>query len=160
MRACARDRFHTHLDHDVGTLVLRHFLLVMVEEISSLAQPQAQVATNTISGVHRHYRMFGPLGLSFAPFVRSSRTLSKWIKPFAMKYADLMGYRKMGLKYDDLRADVFLFRNTLCSFTGIIVVEERPDVQRVRVTLGMVRLRDLCSFSDSGSPTSYSCRLL
>lgn len=49
-------------------------------------------------------KMFGPLGPSLAPYVRQSRTLSKWIKPLATWYADLAGYRKMGLKYDDLRA--------------------------------------------------------
>jgi hypothetical protein len=47
--------------------------------------------------------MFGPLGLSFAPYVRSSRTLSKWLKPIANWYANLSGYRRVGLLYDDLR---------------------------------------------------------
>ncbi|KAH9057142.1 cytochrome b-c1 complex subunit 7 [Lactarius deliciosus] len=56
--------------------------------------------------------MSGPLGLSLAPYVRSSRTLSKWLKPVATWYANLSGYRKVGLVYDDL------------------LVEERPDVQR------------------------------
>ncbi|TFK72535.1 14 kDa subunit of cytochrome bd ubiquinol oxidase [Pluteus cervinus] len=56
--------------------------------------------------------MFGPLGLSLAPYVKSSRTLSKWIQPIASWYADASGYRKYGFKYDDL------------------LVEERPDVQR------------------------------
>jgi hypothetical protein len=44
------------------------------------------------------------LGPSLAPHVRSSRTLKKYVTPIAHWYADLMGYRKMGLKYDDLRA--------------------------------------------------------
>jgi hypothetical protein len=48
--------------------------------------------------------MFGPLGISLAPYVRSSRTLSAWLKPIANWYANLSGYRKMGLVYDDLRA--------------------------------------------------------
>ena len=48
--------------------------------------------------------IFGPLGLSLAPYVRSSRTLSKWLQPIANWYADLSGYRKVGLLYDDLRA--------------------------------------------------------
>jgi ubiquinol-cytochrome c reductase subunit 7 len=56
--------------------------------------------------------MPGPLGPSLAPYVRSSRTLSKWLKPVATWYANLAGYRKVGLVYDDL------------------LVEERPDVQR------------------------------
>jgi hypothetical protein len=47
--------------------------------------------------------MFGPLGLSLAPYVRSSRTLSRLLKPIAYWYADLMGHRQMGFKYDDLR---------------------------------------------------------
>jgi ubiquinol-cytochrome c reductase subunit 7 len=46
---------------------------------------------------------FGPLGPSLAPYVRSSRTLSKWLKPIANWYANLAGYRRMGLLYDDLR---------------------------------------------------------
>jgi hypothetical protein len=46
---------------------------------------------------------FSPLGLSLAPYVRSSRTLSKWLKPIATWYANLSGYRRLGLLYDDLR---------------------------------------------------------
>ncbi|KAI0262900.1 cytochrome b-c1 complex subunit 7 [Gloeopeniophorella convolvens] len=56
--------------------------------------------------------MFGPLGLSLAPYIRSSRTLSKALQPVAAWYANLSGYRKVGLIYDDL------------------LVEERPDVER------------------------------
>jgi len=52
------------------------------------------------------------LGPSFAGFVKSSRTLSKYIKPLASWYANVSGYRQMGLKYDDL------------------LVEENPEVQR------------------------------
>jgi hypothetical protein len=48
--------------------------------------------------------LFGPLGPSLAPYVRSSRTLSKWLKPVASWYANLSGYRRVGLVYDDLRA--------------------------------------------------------
>ena len=48
--------------------------------------------------------MSGPLGPSLASYVRSSRTLSKWLKPVATWYANLAGYRKVGLVYDDLRA--------------------------------------------------------
>jgi len=47
--------------------------------------------------------LFGPLGPSLAPYVRSSRTLSKWLKPVANWYANLSGYRRVGLVYDDLR---------------------------------------------------------
>ncbi|KAI0060868.1 cytochrome bd ubiquinol oxidase subunit [Artomyces pyxidatus] len=61
--------------------------------------------------------LFGPLGPSLAPYVRSSRSLTKWLTPFANWYANLSGYRKMGLRYDDL------------------LVEERPDVQRALTRL-------------------------
>ncbi|KAH9951365.1 ubiquinol-cytochrome-c reductase complex subunit 6 [Amylocystis lapponica] len=54
----------------------------------------------------------GPLGLSLAPAIRSSKTLYRWVKPVADWYADLSGYRKVGYKYDDL------------------LPEERDDVQR------------------------------
>jgi ubiquinol-cytochrome c reductase subunit 7 len=47
--------------------------------------------------------MFGPLSVSFAPYVKSSRTLFKWLKPIGTWYADAAGYRKYGFKYDDLR---------------------------------------------------------
>jgi len=46
--------------------------------------------------------MFGPLGLSFAPYVRTSRTLSKWLTPLANWYVKAAGWRKYGFKYDDL----------------------------------------------------------
>ncbi|KAI0319817.1 cytochrome bd ubiquinol oxidase subunit [Amylostereum chailletii] len=76
--------------------------------------------------------MFGPLGFSLAPQIRASRGLANALKPLATWYANLAGYRKMGLVYDDLRA--FL---CMPSFTLLLtvlplnaVVEERPDVQR------------------------------
>lgn len=52
--------------------------------------------------------MFGPLNISFAPQVQKSRTLYRWFKPFADWYAQIAGYRQMGLKYDDLRKFVHL----------------------------------------------------
>ncbi|KIJ69498.1 hypothetical protein HYDPIDRAFT_172879 [Hydnomerulius pinastri MD-312] len=52
------------------------------------------------------------LGPSLAPYIRSSRSLKGLVTPVAHWYADLMGYRKMGLKYDDLQ------------------LEELPEVQR------------------------------
>ncbi|KAH7889783.1 cytochrome b-c1 complex subunit 7 [Phlebopus sp. FC_14] len=57
------------------------------------------------------------LGPTLAPYIRSSRTLKKWVTPIAQWYADLAGYRQYGLKYDDLQ------------------VEEFPEVQR-----GLARL--------------------
>jgi len=46
--------------------------------------------------------MFGPLGLSWAPYVQSSKSLMGWVKPLATWYANAAGYRKYGFKYDDL----------------------------------------------------------
>jgi len=56
--------------------------------------------------------IFGPLGPSLAGYVRSSKTLTRWLKPVSLWYADLSGYRRMGLRYDDL------------------LIEERDDVQK------------------------------
>ncbi|KAF8921549.1 ubiquinol-cytochrome-c reductase complex subunit 6 [Mucidula mucida] len=56
--------------------------------------------------------MFGPLSVSLAPLVNSSKTLSKWVVPIAKWYTEAQGYRKYGFKYDDL------------------LIEEREDVQR------------------------------
>ncbi|KAF9466412.1 cytochrome b-c1 complex subunit 7, partial [Collybia nuda] len=85
--------------------------------------------------------MFGPLSVSFAPYVQSSRTLLKWIKPVATWYADASGYRKYGFKYDDL------------------LVEEREDVQRALGRLTQrekydraYRLRRACQASVLHSP--------
>ncbi|KZP01265.1 ubiquinol-cytochrome c reductase subunit 7 [Calocera viscosa TUFC12733] len=44
----------------------------------------------------------GPLGISFANQIIKNRTLYRWVKPIAVWYADLCGYRKLGLRYDDL----------------------------------------------------------
>jgi len=52
------------------------------------------------------------VGYSLTGWIKSSRTLSKYVKPMANWYANLAGYRQMGLKYDDL------------------LVEENPTVQR------------------------------
>lgn len=48
--------------------------------------------------------MFGPLGLSLAPYIKQSRFWSRVLTPFSKWYADVAGYRRMGLKYDDLCA--------------------------------------------------------
>jgi len=65
--------------------------------------------------------IFGPLGPSLANYVRSSRTLYGWLKPVSLWYANLAGYRKRGLRYDDL------------------LVEERDDVQKA---LGRLSTRE------------------
>lgn len=49
--------------------------------------------------------------------MRASRGLFKLLKPVADAYSNLSGYRKVGLKYDD------------------ILIEETPTVQKVRSEL-------------------------
>ncbi|KAJ7489909.1 cytochrome b-c1 complex subunit 7 [Mycena galericulata] len=57
--------------------------------------------------------MAGPaLGVSLAPFIRSSPTLSKIFTPVSKWYAGGCLYRQYGLLYDDL------------------LIEERPEVQK------------------------------
>ena len=106
--------------------------------------------------------VFGPLGLSLAPYVRSSRTLSKWLKPIASWYANLAGYRKMGLLYDDLRASPIphqtprprhsLFccasaSSTKCSFPSLLIFFCMQSSRSVQMLKGCAGL----SLSASGS---------
>lgn len=83
------------------TVTLRSHTLTRVK-LRCCARPALPVHYST----RQLYKtmLFGPLGPSFAPYVRSSRTLSKWLKPIANWYANLSGYRRVGLLYDDLRA--------------------------------------------------------
>lgn len=46
--------------------------------------------------------VFGPLSVSLAPYIQSSKTLSKWVTPVANWYANASRYRQYGFKYDDL----------------------------------------------------------
>lgn len=46
--------------------------------------------------------LFGPLGPSLAPWVRSFKGIRRLVKSHADWYANIAGYRKLGLKYDDL----------------------------------------------------------
>ncbi|RSH95243.1 Cytochrome b-c1 complex subunit 7 [Saitozyma podzolica] len=64
----------------------------------------------------------GPLGISLAPQIKAySGGLYKALKPLANAYANVVGHRKMGLKYDDL------------------ITEEREDIQRA---LGRLTTRE------------------
>ncbi|KAF8326352.1 ubiquinol-cytochrome-c reductase complex subunit 6 [Cantharellus anzutake] len=56
--------------------------------------------------------VFGPFGVSLAPQIRASRTLSKFFAPLAQSFARISGHRQMGLRYDDL------------------LIEERDDVAK------------------------------
>ncbi|KAG8928946.1 hypothetical protein FRC01_005153 [Tulasnella sp. 417] len=54
----------------------------------------------------------GPLGISLAPAIKQNKGLLKLLTPIANAYANAMGHRQLGLRYDDL------------------LVEEREDVQK------------------------------
>ena len=56
--------------------------------------------------------IFGPTSLSLAPRIAQSKSLLAYFKPIAAWYIDLMGYRKYGLKYDDLSAFLRIRRKT------------------------------------------------
>jgi hypothetical protein len=74
--------------------------------------------------------MAGPLGVSLAPYIRSSPTLAKLFTPVAKWYAGGSLYRQYGLLYDDLCSSRgFSVRRT--SLTSPTVIEERPEVQKV-----------------------------
>lgn len=98
-----------------------------------------------VTPTHILTAMFGPLGLSFAPQVQKSRTLHRYFKPFADWYAQIAGYRQMGLKYDDLRefCTVATFMRVPALMLHSLVLEERDDVQKVRyhTTLYLIVLK-------------------
>jgi len=45
----------------------------------------------------------GPLGISVAPYIMKNAGLHKFVKPLANAFINASGYRKVGLRYDDLR---------------------------------------------------------
>lgn len=63
---------------------------------------------------HCYYPFTMPLGLTLAPKVLASKTLTSWVTPVAHWYANLAGYRKYGLKYDDLGTCAHFFRILQC----------------------------------------------
>ena len=62
---------------------------------------------------------FGPLSVSLAPYVQSSKTLLKWVQPLANWYANASRYRQYGFKYDDLRESS---RSKPMGDTGMLIV--------------------------------------
>ncbi|CAK5264286.1 unnamed protein product [Mycena citricolor] len=86
--------------------------LAKSEPISDNKQPVTLATPNSSITA-----MAGPLGLSFAPYIRSSPTLSKIFAPAAKWYAGGSLYRQYGLLYDDL------------------LIEERPEVQKALARL-------------------------
>jgi ubiquinol-cytochrome c reductase subunit 7 len=88
------------------------------------------------------------LGPSLATYIRSSRSLKQLVTPVAHWYADLMGYRQMGLRYDDLRT--CSFSESVCRLNGgQIEMEELPQVQRVSDP------RNLQNISSQGHSTGF-----
>jgi len=73
--------------------------------------------------------MFGPLSISLAPYIRSSKTLLGLIQPIATWYANTAGYRKYGFRYDDLCKSPS--RSCRHCLTLPQVTEENDQVQRV-----------------------------
>lgn len=71
-------------------------------DISQTLTHTRHPGTSVSSSLVNTILMFGPLGFSLAPYVLSSKSLSKWITPIANWYANASGYRKYGFKYDDL----------------------------------------------------------
>ena len=45
----------------------------------------------------------GPLGISLAPYILKNPGLHRFVKPLANAFINASGYRKVGLRYDDLR---------------------------------------------------------
>jgi hypothetical protein len=45
----------------------------------------------------------GPLGITLAPYIYRRPALLKALTPLAQAYINWSGYRKIGLRYDDLR---------------------------------------------------------
>lgn len=108
---------YQNLDRDNGRVSLevgddatkqcpnRSSLVVPVHPLASSHSPPLLPSPTLVFVVHHiHHNMpFGPLGPSLAPWIRARPTIYRYIKPFADWYANLAGYRKLGLKYDDLR---------------------------------------------------------
>ena len=82
--------------------------------------PISRTPSISIHPLHHPQTMtiFGPLGPSLAGYVRSSKSLSRWLKPVSIWYANLAGYRRIGLKYDDLRTSSPLLRSIVLYATG------------------------------------------
>jgi hypothetical protein len=123
-----------YLDHDVGTFLNRHVGLFVgcwwwgkkrwdgVHVFQLYVHNFASILSLCKEGRHKpnhpKYSEYDPeltlrlahlkntmaLGYSLAGWIKSSRSVSKYVKPVANWYANLAGYRQMGLKYDDLRA--------------------------------------------------------
>lgn len=76
--------------------------------------------------------MWGPFGISLAPQIQKSRTLSKVFRPFANTFVKASGHRQLGLKYDDLRVFFSLvWRPVYISDVQCVVIVERDDVAKV-----------------------------
>lgn len=91
------------MEEDIGTIAARAHRENLQGAAAHSRSPPTTVPSTppaTLPSVN----MFGPLGASFGPQILASPRLSRWIKPIANWYVGVSGYRKVGLRYDDLRA--------------------------------------------------------
>lgn len=76
----------------------------------------------------------GPLGITLAPYILKNPGLHRIVKPIANAFVNAAGYRKQGLRYDDLSAcpwscgegfysfsDIFSYRGTRGCPTGMFL---------------------------------------
>ena len=73
-------------------------------------------------------------GLSLAPYImKNMPSLAKTLSGVGARYANVAGWRKQGLKYDDLRTWIH-YSLGYSNSKFRTVVEETPTVQKVRHT--------------------------
>jgi len=75
----------------------------------------------------------GPLGITLAPYIYRRPALLKALTPFAQAYINWSGYRKIGLRYDDLRKHMPLTEIiVLISHTAPFTLQLLKNVQMFR----------------------------
>lgn len=75
----------------------------------------------------------GPLGITLAPYIYRKPALLKALSPFAQAYVNWSGYRKIGLRYDDLRKHVPLIEIiVLIAHTSLFILQLLKSVQTFR----------------------------
>jgi hypothetical protein len=75
----------------------------------------------------------GPLGITLAPYIYRKPALLKALTPFAQAYINWSGYRKVGLRYDDLRKHTPLTENiVLIAHTASFILQSLKSVQTFR----------------------------
>ena len=75
----------------------------------------------------------GPLGITLAPYIYRRPALLKALSPFAQAYVNWSGYRKIGLRYDDLRKHMPLTEIiVLIAHTSLFILQLLKSVQTFR----------------------------